>query len=124
MPKPRLLGGAVSIEALDWPVQRGTIPMQTEDRMAIALRVDELYGAAAARFHTYETVIHRTFCESMLDTFPDQEGDMGVYAFGYAREKYGYLTQEEIEEEDAENSDDGICSHGLDFWTCPRGCFG
>lgn len=35
-----------------------------------------------------------------------------------------YLTPEEIAAEDAEASVDGICSHGLDFWTCPKGCFG
>ncbi|WP_052261079.1 hypothetical protein [Pseudomonas sp. C5pp] len=98
--------------------------MHTQEHVAIELRVDELYGVAAARSPTYETVIHREFCESMLESFPYQEGDIEKWAFEYAREKYGYLTPEEIAEEDSENSEDGICSHGLDFWTCPRGCFG
>lgn len=79
---------------------------------SVASKIDEIYEAAMARFPTYETVAHRAFCESMLQ------------AFQYAIGEYGYLTPEEIAAEDAEASVDGICSHGLDFWTCPKGCFG
>lgn len=103
----------------------GRLNMVTvEESLMIERRVDELYSDAAERFSTYETVVHRTFCESMLEAFPDQDSEARVRAFAYAREKYGYLSPEEIAEEDASNADDGICSHGLDFWTCPRGCFG
>ncbi|MBA1305879.1 hypothetical protein [Stutzerimonas stutzeri] len=98
--------------------------MNTNAARIIEQKVDELYATASARHPTYETVVHREFCESMLHTFVDAESPTGLLAFQHARQKYGYLTPDEIAEDDLKNSDDGICSHGLDFWTCPRGCFG
>ncbi len=83
-------------------------------------KVDELYAAAVARFPTYETVVHRAFCASVLQAFPDPQSAEGSQAFQYAIGEYGYLTPEEIAAEDAEASNDGICSHGLDYWTCPK----
>lgn len=91
---------------------------------SVASKVDALYEAATAKFPTYETVVHRSFCESMLQAFPDPQSTEGAQAFQYAIGEYGYLTPEEIAAEDSESSNDGICSHGLDFWTCPKGCFG
>jgi len=95
-----------------------------EAQASVASKIDEIYEAAMARFPTYETVAHRAFCESMLQAFPDPQSTEGAQAFQYAIGEYGYLTPEEIAAEDAEASVDGICSHGLDFWTCPKGCFG
>ncbi|MFK4135378.1 Uncharacterised protein [Pseudomonas luteola] len=96
---------------------------QVADMVAIKQSVDSLFSIAAGRFPTYETVMHRAFCGSMRKAFPNQASEEGAYAFKYAKEHYGYLTDEEIAEEDARNFDEGICSHGLDFWTCPCGCF-
>lgn len=89
----------------------------------IKQRVDELYSTAGARFPTYDTIVHRAFCEAMLQAFPEQDSDAGAPAYAYAREAYGYLTPEEIAAEDEINDAEGICSHGLDYWTCPCGCF-
>ncbi len=96
--------------------------MKTEQAI-ILRRVDALYGAAAARFATYETVAHRAFCESLREAFPYADSLDAGLAFKYAIEKYGYLTPEQIADEDERNEDDGICRHGLDWMTCPSGCF-
>jgi len=103
--------------------------MNTESTKAgaqasIASKVDELYAAAMARFPTYETVMHRAFCESLLEAFPDTQSTEGAQAFQYAIGEYGYITPEEIAAEDAEASNDGICSHGLDSGPVRKGCFG
>lgn len=84
-------------------------------------RVDDLYSAACKHGTTYEAVVHSTFCDSMVDEFSDQESDKS--AFAYARETYGYQTQEELRATQAEDWDNGVCSHGLDSMTCPAGCF-
>lgn len=86
--------------------------------------VDALYDAACKRGTTYEAVVHSCFCSAMDDEFgTDENTSDGAEAFIYAREKYGYLSCAENAQLDAEYADDGTCEHGLDFWTCPRGCF-
>lgn len=87
----------------------------------IELRVDDLYSAACKHGTTYEAVIHTTFCESMLEEFSDLEADR--HAFAYARDTYGYRTQEEIRAAQAVDWEDGVCTHGLNWMTCPAGCF-
>lgn len=98
--------------------------MQPEQKNQIEQQIDSFYSDAARRHSTYETVVHRDFCQQVLEAYPDPDSAEGEVAFEYAREKYGYLTPEQIAEEDAESEDEGICSHGMDWLTCPRGCFG
>lgn len=97
--------------------------MLPEHKNQIEQKVDYIYNIAVDRHPTYETVIHREFCEQMLEEYPDPYSPEGVVAYKHARGRYGYLTPEQINEENALNEDDGICSHGLDWRTCPRGCF-
>lgn len=86
-------------------------------------RVDSLYDAACKRGTTYEAVVHSCFCSAMTDEFGTDEHVVDVAeAFIYAREKYCYLSSAENAQLD-EYTDDGTCKHGLDFWTCPSGCF-
>jgi hypothetical protein len=95
--------------------------LEKDTSAEIKQRVDDLYSAACKHGTTYESVIHSAFCESMLDEFSDREADKS--AFAYARDTYGYQTQEERRATQAEDWDKGICSHGLDWMTCPAGCF-
>lgn len=97
--------------------------MQIENKSQIEQRVDALHDAAIARYPTYETMIHRGFCEAMKEAFPNPETQEGKAAYQYARDEYGYLSPEEIAAEDAINIEEGVCSHGLDWLTCPCGCF-
>ncbi|WP_439126326.1 MAG: hypothetical protein ACNJA3_28570 (plasmid) [Pseudomonas rhizophila] len=84
-------------------------------------RIDDLYTAACKHGTTYEAVVHSTFCDLVLDEFSDREADKP--AFAYAREAYGYQTQDELRATQAEDWNNGVCSHGLDWMTCPAGCF-
>ncbi|MPQ71461.1 hypothetical protein [Pseudomonas sp. MWU12-2323] len=87
-------------------------------------RVDSLYGAACERGTTYEAVVHSCFCSAMDDEFGTDENAVDVAeAFIYARKRYGYLSSAENAQLDAENADDGTCKCGLDWLTCPSGCF-
>jgi hypothetical protein len=94
-----------------------------EQQIQIEHKVGSLYSSAVTRFPTYETVVHREFCKSMLEAFPDPDSVEGQLAYEYARDEYDYLTPEQIAEDNEKNKDDGICSHGLDWLTCPCGCF-
>lgn len=98
--------------------------MLPEQKRQIQQQIDSFYSAAVARHPTYETVVHRDFCQQVLEAFPDPYSAEGSTAHDYACEEYDYLTPEQIAEDDAKNNDEGICSHGMDWLTCPRGCFG
>lgn len=95
--------------------------LEIETASATRQRIDDLYSAACKHGTTYDAVVHSTFCDSMLGEFPDREAAKA--AFAYARETYGYQTQEELRATQAEDWDNGVCSHGLDWMTCPAGCF-
>jgi len=81
--------------------------------------IDDLYRKASEQHTTYETVIFKSFCSSMDKNFNKDN----VEAYDYARKEYGYLPSSEIEQIDIKNESNGVCSHGLDVWTCPAGCF-
>lgn len=81
--------------------------------------IDELYQKSSEQHTTYETVIFKSFCYSMDKHFSKDNFE----AYDYARKQYGYLSFSEIEQIDINNESNGICSHGLDIWTCPAGCF-
>lgn len=97
--------------------------MQSEMKSQLEHKVDALFSAAIAQYPTYETMVHRGFCKAMLGAFSDPETEEGKAAYEYARDEYRYLGPEEIAADDASNKEDGICSHGLDWMTCPCGCF-
>lgn len=86
--------------------------------------VDDLFTAAAKRFSAYEAVAFSEFCSEMIEHFGDDEQIPGSSeAFAYARSRYGYLSPEELQAVQADDAEKGICSHGLDWMTCPAGCF-
>ncbi|WP_409286875.1 hypothetical protein [Pseudomonas guariconensis] len=87
-------------------------------------QVRSLYASACDHGGTYERVVHKAFCHSMIEHFGVDETRIdAVIAYAFAREAYGYQTSDELELDDMAAEGEGICSHGLDFWTCPRGCF-
>jgi hypothetical protein len=87
-------------------------------------RVASLYEAACKHGTTYEAVVHSSFCSAMDDAFGSDENDADVAnVFTYARQEYGYLSAEENAEIDAERASNGDCHHGLNWLTCPAGCF-
>jgi len=95
------------------------------EQLSIEEQVDELFSQACQRYPTYEVMVNKEFAASMRRVFGDeaQGSEDAIKAFAYAREEFDYLSPEEEEQADQENAADGICSHGLTFWTCPRGCF-
>ncbi|MFK3607713.1 hypothetical protein [Pseudomonas sp. AP19] len=54
--------------------------LETDTSAVIKQRVDDLYSAACKHGTTYETVVHSTFCESMLYEFSDREADKSASA--------------------------------------------
>jgi hypothetical protein len=90
---------------------------------ATKAKIDELYSQACRVGTTYERVVHDHFCEGMVDLFgADEQLNVETQAaFEYARETYGYVTDDDIDEEDDIWA--GLCSHGMDSNTCPAGCF-
>ena len=44
-------------------------------------------------------------------------------AYDYASKQYGYLSPPEIDKINIKNKNNGVCTHGLDVWSCPAGCF-
>jgi len=88
-------------------------------------RMGELYGAAAARFPTYEAMVQSQFNAAMRSEFGEDEAlnDVSRTAFAYARLHMGYMSREEELKAQDEAWEEGICSHGLDVMTCPCGCF-
>jgi hypothetical protein len=90
----------------------------------VCSRVDDLYSAACKQGTTYEAVVHSVFCESMRNAFGEEEHCIAVAsAFTYARETYGYEDEAEQEAGLEADREQGICCHGLDWMTCPAGCF-
>lgn len=81
--------------------------------------IDDLYKKSCEQYSTYETLMFKSFCSSMDENFNKDN----VEAYDYARKEYGYLPSSEIEQIDIDNESNGVCSHGLDVWTCPAGCF-
>lgn len=92
---------------------------------ALEQKIDQFYEDACKRAPTYEAVVHTIFCNSMRAEFGDDEhrDDQAVAAFKYARFAYDYQSLAELEQSQAEDRKDGICSHGLTHMTCPCGCF-
>ncbi|MBX8557029.1 regulator [Pseudomonas cichorii] len=94
------------------------------DTFEVQALVDDLYREGGERFPTYDTMVFNHFCSRMLRTFGDENQDSrGIVAFDYARSKYGYLSPSEIEKVEAKDAENGYCSHGLTWLTCPLGCF-
>lgn len=92
--------------------------------MTFKTRVDDLFSAAAKRFSSYEAVAFSEFCSQMIEHFGDDEQiPESAEAFAYARSQYGYLSPDELEAVQAADADNDICRHGLDWMTCPAGCF-
>jgi hypothetical protein len=87
--------------------------------------IDQLYNEACKRGTTYEAVVHSVFCTNMRWTFGDDEqlDVLTQAAFKYARETYGYQSREELQQSEDDDKEQGICSHGLTWLTCPCGCF-
>lgn len=81
--------------------------------------VDDLFNQACKQYTTYEVMVIKGFSSLMDEQF---DPDVEPAAFDYAREKYGYLSSDEISDMDDENESNDICPHGLTFWTCPCGC--
>lgn len=72
----------------------------------------------------YEAVALSEFCSEMIEHFGiDEQVPASSEAFIYASAQYGYLSPEELEAVQADDADDGICRHGLNWMTCPAGCF-
>ncbi len=92
---------------------------------SIRQHVDQLYDQACVRYTTYDTMVSKGFSESMREAFSEDEqaDEKTMFAFKYARERYGYLSIDEQEQLDEELADDGYCTHGLTWMTCPCGCF-
>ncbi len=88
-------------------------------------RVGELYSQAVERYPTYEMVVLTCFCAALRSEFGDEENasQEAIEAFQYARERYGYRSPQEEAEDQARDREEGICSHGLTWLTCPCGCF-
>ncbi|WAJ37243.1 hypothetical protein OU800_21970 [Pseudomonas sp. GOM7] len=102
------------------PVYRGT-----GDAAVIKRKIEALYAVAAKTYSTYETMVQSSFSEAVRNEFGEDENanpDV-AYAFAYARDAFGYLSSEELEQENAEAAKEGICQHGLTSSTCPCGCF-
>ncbi|NNJ17008.1 hypothetical protein CSV86_018295 [Pseudomonas putida CSV86] len=104
----------------DAPVYQGTASPE-----AIEITVGKLYSEVVHRYSTYEAVVRSHFCQRMREAYGDDENlDPEVqYAFAFARHTYDYVSEEELLEIEAEDSNNGICSHGLNWLTCPCGCF-
>ncbi|MBI6855916.1 regulator [Pseudomonas cichorii] len=97
--------------------------MNTID-VEVKAHIDDLYRAACARHSTYESVIFTDFCSQMLRTYGDDEHALkAIDAFNYARSEHGYLSPTEIKAFQAKDWDNGYCTHGLTWMTCPCGCF-
>lgn len=65
-------------------------PEAQSDTDAMERKVEELYGAAAQRYPTYDTMVHNAFCDAMDLEFGSEEDTDSPEAFAYAREAYGY----------------------------------
>ncbi|RMV79109.1 hypothetical protein ALP05_04386 [Pseudomonas caricapapayae] len=85
--------------------------------------VDALFNAACKQGTTYEAVVHSVFCESLRSEFGEDECGTAASAFTYARETYGYQDEAEQQAQLEADAEQGICCHGLDWMTCPAGCF-
>ncbi|EBU4165666.1 CcgAII protein [Salmonella enterica] len=57
--------------------------------------------------------------DGCLETVPTQYRPQAVEL---ARREFDYLSQAEIEEEIRQDSENGICCHGIDRDCCPCGC--
>lgn len=93
-----------------------------EENVDFQSLIDDLFTQACKQYSTYETMVIKSFSSSVDQNF-DSDNKTHDEAFAYARKEYGYLTSSEIAEMDENNANDGICSHGLDYMTCPCGCF-
>lgn len=87
--------------------------------MSFHFVVDDLFNQACKQYTTYEVMLIKGF-SSLMDEHFDPK--VVPEAFEYAREKYGYLSPDEISDMDDENESNGFCPHGLTVWTCPCGC--
>lgn len=57
--------------------------------------------------------------EGLLSEFPlEQRPGVAMVA-----RMFGYVSPEELAQAQQEMADKGYCRHGLDYWTCPCGCF-
>jgi len=81
--------------------------------------IDNLYRKACEQHTTYESVIFKSFCSSMDKNFNKDNFE----AYDYASKQYGYLSPPEIDKINIKNKNNGVCTHGLDVWSCPAGCF-
>jgi hypothetical protein len=95
------------------------------EQPSIEARVDQLFSEACRCYATYEVMVNKDFAASMRKVFGENEqgSEDAIKAFAYAREEFDYLSPEEEQRLDQESAAEGICSHGLTFWTCPCGCF-
>ena len=92
--------------------------------MTYKASADDLFSAAAKRFSCSDAVAFSELCSEMIEHFGDDEQiPEWSEAFAYARSKYGYLSPDELEAVQGDDADNDICRHGLDWMTCPAGCF-
>lgn len=84
--------------------------------------VDNVYSEACSLGGSYEQAVHDHFCSLLRKYYPNVS-DETHEVFVYASKRYGYQTFEEATTSKADYWDNGICTHGLEFMTCPAGCF-
>lgn len=70
---------------------------------------------------SYEIFVQK-FSEAIDDALIDVEADIQMQVLEKAR-RLGYLSLHEISDMVREMREDGSCMHGLDYLTCPCGCF-
>lgn len=104
----------------DVPVYQGTASSEGIEGV-----VGELFSEAVRRAPTYEAVVRSHFSNRMRETYGhDEQLNADVqYAFAFARYTYDYVSEAELFAIQAEDQDNGICTHGLTWLTCPCGCF-
>ncbi|MCX4151005.1 MULTISPECIES: hypothetical protein [Paraburkholderia] len=97
-------------------------PIDAATFRAVHSRITKMASEANRRCgQSYEYMVSLLcgMVEGMLDEFAPEERPAVVLV---AR-SFGYLSPDELAAAEKEMADAGYCSHGLDYWTCPCGCF-
>lgn len=97
-------------------------PMDAATFRAVHTRITKMASEATRRCGlSYEYMVSLLcgMVEEMLGEFTPEERPAVVLV---AR-TFGYLSPDELAAAEKEMADAGYCSHGLDYWTCPCGCF-
>jgi hypothetical protein len=89
---------------------------------SLKLQIEALAEEAARRCGQSHNAYVRFFSEAVDAEFGGVDNPIWKQVESIARER-DYCTPEELRAADEEMAEQGYCSHGLTFWTCPAGCF-